>query len=351
MKIRVLGAGYAGVRAALDLARRFRGRRDVRISLINQDGYHQLVTELHRPAAGSVTGRALAIPLRDIFAGTGVELIRGTVTDIRWTAHQFVLDRERVFRYDRLVVALGSEPEYFSIPGMAEHSLTIRSLNSAGVIRRHIASMFREAAGLPSVRDRRPYLTVVVAGGGFTGVEFAGELADRVRGLARRTGAPAREVRIITVEAAPDILPGFDDPLVEAAVDTLVRKGVSLMMGVPIAAVERGAVVLQDGRGSRPGPSSGRGECGQTGWWNGASPRGPGGGRWSTSICSPWTARMYTLSATRRWRSIPGQDSRWLPPRSMRSARAGLRHITSGPPRPDGRCGPTREQVSVSWPP
>ena len=246
MQIRVLGAGYAGVRAALDLDWRFR-RRDVRISLINRDDHHELITELHRPAAGKTRLHALAIPLRDIFAGTRVELVRGTVTDIRLDQSQVVLDAHRVLHFDRLVVALGSEPEYFSIPGLPEHSLTLSSLNGAAVLRQHIEAMFAQAAQLPTVAERRPFLTVVVAGGGFTGVEFAGELADTLPLLARRHRVPRDEVRVITVEAAPDILPGFDEPLIDAAVEMLLRKGVHLMLGVPISAVEPGAVVLRDG--------------------------------------------------------------------------------------------------------
>lgn len=245
MKIRVLGAGYAGVRAALDLDRRLR-RRDVQVSLVNRDGCHELITELHRPAAGT-SRRVLALALADIFAGTGVELLQGSVTDIRLKERQVVLDQKRVLYYDRLVVALGSEPEYFAIPGLAEHSLTLRSLNSAQVIRRHIEAMLTQAAALADPAARRPYLTVVVAGGGFTGVELAGELADGLPVLARRHGLPREELRIITVEAAPDILPGFDEPLIDAAVDVLMRKGVHLVLGTPIVAVEPGGVLLQDG--------------------------------------------------------------------------------------------------------
>src|SRR5690606_39901690 len=87
--------------------------------------------------------------------------------------------------------------------------LTLSSLDRAEVIRPHIDAMYAHAATLTDPDHRRPYLTVVVAGGGFTGVEFAGQLADRVPALARRHGVPREEVRLITVEAAPDLLPGF----------------------------------------------------------------------------------------------------------------------------------------------
>lgn len=245
VKIRVLGAGFAGVRAALDLDRLL-GRQGVDISIINKDPYHELTTEIYRPAAGRDV-RVLAVPLKDIFAGTSVAVVQGTVTDIRLRERQVVLDRQRILKFDRLVVALGSEPEYFSIPGLRENSLTLKSLNSAENIRRHIDAMLSQAAALANPADRQPFATVIIAGAGLTGVELAGELADQRPVLARRHGLVPEEIRIITVEAAPDILPGFDDALIEAATDMLMRKGVSLILGTPLRAVEPGAVVLEDG--------------------------------------------------------------------------------------------------------
>lgn len=245
MKIRVLGAGYAGVRAALDLDWRL-GRRGVRVTLVNAGPDHELITELHRPAAGTRVS-VLAVPLADIFAGTGVEVVQGTVTDIRLGDREFVVDGRRVFGFDYLVVALGSEPEYFSIPGLQEHSLTLRSLNSAENIRRHIDDMMDRARRTEDPGQRQAMLTIVVAGGGLTGVEFAGELADERIALALRHGLRPDEIRIVTVEAAPDILPGFDEPLVDAAVDMLLRKGVSLLLGTGIVGVDGDGVVLRDG--------------------------------------------------------------------------------------------------------
>lgn len=247
MNVKIIGGGYGGVRTALDLDRRLRGRRGVRITLIDKQPYHQLITELHKPAAGGSAVEAAAIPLSDIFSGTGVRVLTAAVTDICVGRHRIELQGRRLVKFDRLVVALGSEPEYFSIPGVKQHCLTIQGLNSARHIRQHIETMFAKARSITAERERRPYLTIVVMGGGFTGVEFAGELADRMPTLARKFGLSPRDVRIITIEAAPDILPGFDEPLVDAAVETLVKKGVTLMMGSPIVEVGSGFVALKDG--------------------------------------------------------------------------------------------------------
>lgn len=252
VKVRIVGAGYGGVRAALDLERRLQRRPEVQVTLIDKNAEHQLITESYRPAVGSAHPRALTIPLRDIFGDTRVQLVQAEVTDIRVGEGRLVLDGSKIMSYDRLIVAPGSRPEFFNIPGVAEHCLTIQGVNSAEVVRRHIEKTFgnplaEAGAGARETPDsaRR---TVVVIGGGFTGVEFAGELADRIPVMARTMHFRPEDVRIVCIEAASDIMPGFADPLVDAAVETLLRKGVSLEMGVPIVKVESDRIVLKDGR-------------------------------------------------------------------------------------------------------
>lgn len=247
MQIKILGAGYGGVRAALDLDRWLGDREAVEITLVDANDYHQLVTELHKPAAGTAGEQAMVIPLRDIFRHTRVKLLQARVKDILPQDYQVILEGGGVLRYDRLVVALGSVPEYFNIPGVREHSLTIRSINSARTIREHLEGAFRRAAEIESADERAPYLTVVVAGGGFTGVEIAGELADRLPRLARELGLPAEEVKVVMVEALPELLQGFSPHLVEQASRTLAEKKVEVLLGVPITRMEPGAVMLQDG--------------------------------------------------------------------------------------------------------
>lgn len=248
MQIRVLGAGYAGLRAALDLDRWLGDRDAVQITLIDRHDYHQLVTELHKPAAGTGSASRLAIPLRDILKGTRIRFCQRAVKDILPDDEAVVLEGGTVLRYQRLVVALGSSPEYFAIPGVAEHALTIRSINSARTIWNRLEWAFRRAAAVGEGAEREALLTVVVAGGGFTGVELAGELADRLPVLARDVGAPPEAVRIVTVEALPELLSGFSPRLVAEAARALEEKKVHLVLGAPITRVDEQGVELEDGR-------------------------------------------------------------------------------------------------------
>lgn len=245
--IRVLGAGYGGLRAALDLDRWLGDREGVEITLIDHHDYHQLITELHKPAAGSASERRLAVPLREILRGTRIHFLQRRVKDILPEEDAVLLEGGTVLRYHRLVVALGGTPEYFNIPGVEENALTLRSINSARRIREHVHDAFQRAAQAEGA-ERAALLTVVVAGGGFTGVEVAGELADRLPRIAREYGIDADEVRVITVEAMPELLQGFSPPLVQEATRALRAKKVELMLGVPITGVEPGLVRLQDGR-------------------------------------------------------------------------------------------------------
>lgn len=248
MRIVVLGAGYGGLRAALDLDHWLGDRPAVDIVLVDQHPYHQLVTELHKPAAGTAAAERLAIPLRDVLRGTKVRFVKRRVLDILPEEKAVRFEGGVAMRWHRLIVALGSAPEYFDVAGVAEHALTIRSINSARTIRTHVEEMFRRGAAAEGEEERRACFTVVVAGGGFTGVETAGELADGLPHLAREAGVPADTVRIVTVEAFPELLQGFSPRLVEEAAKALQAKGVELILGVLIEEVTGDGVALADGR-------------------------------------------------------------------------------------------------------
>jgi len=144
-----------------------------------------------------------------------------------------------------LIRAPGSEPEYFGIPGLAEHALTLHSLNGARLIHTHIASTLARYKAEP---EQDQLLTFVIGGAGFTGVELATELADWLPELARRYDIPLRETKIINIEAAPCVLPGNDEFLCQQAAEIMVAKGIELITQDPIDHVEPGLVCLKSGR-------------------------------------------------------------------------------------------------------
>lgn len=240
--ILILGAGYAGLVCALQ-TRKDIGPETAKITLVNKHSYHQLITQLHESAVGARSDRSVRIPLSRVLRGKDIDLIKGTVKAIDPDGRQVTLNDGTAISYDRLVVALGSETEYFGITGLKEHSFTLKSLNQARLIRSHIDSCFARY-----LYERRPeLLRFVVGGAGFSGIELVGELADALPKLAAEAGIDYGQVEIYNIEAMPGILPGFDSELVKVAYESLQARGVRFMTGVPIVAVEDGKVHLKTG--------------------------------------------------------------------------------------------------------
>lgn len=241
-QILILGAGYAGLVCALQ-TRKYLTDTEATITLVNKHDYHQLITLLHESAVGARSDRSLRIPLGRVLRDKDVTIHKGTVARIEPDNQRVLLEDGGELSYDQLVVALGSETEYFGIPGLKEHAFTLKSLNQARLLRAHLESCF---ARYPL--ERRPeLLRFVVGGAGFSGVELVGEFADALPELASEAGVPLKLVEIYNVEAAPGILPGFDSDLVAAAEKSLKQRGVRFLTGVPIVRVDPGVVHLQTG--------------------------------------------------------------------------------------------------------
>jgi len=229
MQILILGAGYAGLVCALQ-TRKYLTKKEATITLVNKHDYHQLITLLHESVVGARSDQSLRIPLGRVLRDKDVTIRKGTVARIEPDNKRVLLGDGEELSYDQLVVALGSETEYFGIPGLKEYAFTLKSLNQARLLRRHLKSCF---ARYP--RERRPeLLRFVVGGAGFSGVELVGEFADALPELASEGGVPLKLVEIYNVEAAPGILPGFDPDLVAVAEKSLKQRGVRFLTGVPI---------------------------------------------------------------------------------------------------------------------
>ena len=141
-----------------------------------------------------------------------VDEIYDSVVEIKKDEQRVVLENSEV-AYDYLVVALGFVTNTFGIKGMDENAFFIQDIDSSRIIREHIEYKFAQYSSGESTDESD--LTVLVGGGGFTGIEFVGELADKIPELCKKYDIPRNKAKIINVEAAPSILPVFDDELVE----------------------------------------------------------------------------------------------------------------------------------------
>jgi len=240
--ILILGGGYGGLLSALSAREHF-GVNDAKITLVNRFPTHQIITELHRLAAGNISEKAVALPLDKLLRNANVDLRIGNVKEIKPDERTVSLDDGGNFTYDVLVIALGSETAFFGIPGLQENSFILKSVNDANRLRAHVEARIAEYAKTKNKADA----TIVVGGGGLTGVELVGEYADMRSELARKHGIDPQEITLYCVEAAPSILPGFPAELVDRATTSLQKRGVNFLTGLPITKMDGTTVELKDG--------------------------------------------------------------------------------------------------------
>ncbi|PYZ95719.1 FAD-dependent oxidoreductase [Alteribacter lacisalsi] len=242
-RIVILGAGYAGIMTASRLTKAGM-HHEADITLVNKHNYHYQTTWLHEPAAGTLHHDKTRMKIENVIDTNKVNFVKGAVKTIDREGKKVLLENGEL-EYDYLVVGLGSVPETFGIPGVQEHAFAIRSVNSVRLIREHIEYKFASYNNEDEKHDE--YLTFVVAGAGFTGIEFVGELSERVPELCEEYDIDRDKVRIVSVEAAPTALPGFDEELVEYAMNLLESRGVEFKINTPIKEVTENGVLLDDG--------------------------------------------------------------------------------------------------------
>jgi NADH:quinone reductase (non-electrogenic) len=153
------------------------------------------------------------------------------------------LENGSTLTYDALVVALGSQTAYFGIPGLEENSMVLKSVHDANRIYQHIEDRIREYAQTKNEADA----TILIGGGGLTGMELVGELADNLPKLAKIYGVNPKELKLKLVEAGPKVLPVLPDHLIERAVVSLEARGVEFLTGLPVTNVQGNEIDLKDG--------------------------------------------------------------------------------------------------------
>ncbi|NMO95642.1 NAD(P)/FAD-dependent oxidoreductase [Paenibacillus lemnae] len=241
-KIVILGAGYGGILTAQRLQKEL-NYNEADVTLVNRHDYHYITTHLHMPAAGTDSIENTRVSISKLIDEFKIDLVKSSVQEIRLHDKKVILE-DGTLSYDYLIIALGGDPETFGIPGLAEHAMSIRSINSVRLIRSHIEHQFALYKN-----ERRPQerINFVVGGAGFSGIEFVAELADRIPKLCREYDVDPALVNIYNIEAAPTALPGFAPELVDYAMETLKKKGVTFKLGTAIKECTPHGVILSTG--------------------------------------------------------------------------------------------------------
>ena len=242
----VAGAGYAGLHVALRLTVKLRNHPQVELTLVDRHDYHQVLTELPRVAGGTRAADAVRIPIQDMLA-TRVRFVQNQINGFDLAGRRLLTGGGPI-GWGRLVLALGSRPNDFAIPGLAQRTLSLYSASDAERVWAAASKALTAAAAATDPKQQRRLATVVIGGGGATGVELAGELAEVLPKLAKGYGLAPDRPAVQLVEAGPTILAGSSPQLIDKATKILSDLGVQVRTNATIAAATEEGFQLTDGQ-------------------------------------------------------------------------------------------------------
>lgn len=240
-RVVIIGAGFGGLSAAKRLA-----KSPCRITLIDRHNYHLFQPLLYQVATAGLSPADIASPIRGIVRHCrNVNVILANVSGVDVDRREVIAEGHRV-PFDTLIVATGAQHSYFGHDDWAGFAPGLKTIDDATYLRRRILLAFEKGETEADTAERRRLLNFVIVGGGPTGVEMAGavaELAKRALASDFRAIDP-RQARIILVEAAPRLLATFDPSLSEAAKRSLEELGVEVRLGARVTAADCGGVSL-----------------------------------------------------------------------------------------------------------
>ncbi len=244
MKVVVIGAGFGGVHAVKELAK----DRSLEIVLIDKRNYHLFQPFLYQVATAGLSPADISVPARSIFRKQkNVEVVMGTVTRIDSTNKEVHTEDGKELPYDKLIVAAGAKNFVFN-PDWKPYVLGMKSVQEALAIRKRLLMSFECAEVEPDPKRKKALMTFVIIGGGPTGVELAGSIAELARfSLAQDFRAiNPRDARVILIEAGERVLSTFSPKLSEKAKIGLERLGVSVWLKSKVTKISEGKVELDD---------------------------------------------------------------------------------------------------------
>ena len=252
-RILILGGGFGGLYAALELDKHVGKRDDVEVTLVNRENFFSFTPMLHEVAASDLDVTHIVNPVRKMLKH--VRFFLGDVESVDldgksvMVSHGF--DRHaHELPYDHLILSLGSTSNFFGLPGLEERALTMKSLADASGLRNRLIEHLEEADTECAAKScaRGPLLTCVVAGGGFAGVETIAAINDFVRGAVRFYPNLGNEsIRMVLVHSGETILPELSEKLGRYAAKKLAARGIELRLGVRVTAMDDAGVQLSDG--------------------------------------------------------------------------------------------------------
>ncbi|HEX2563415.1 MAG TPA: NAD(P)/FAD-dependent oxidoreductase, partial [Acidimicrobiales bacterium] len=243
-KVVVIGAGFGGI----EVVRGLKGA-PVDVTLVDRHNFHTFQPLLYQVATAGLSPTDVAHVVRGLFhRQPNVRFRRGSVTGVDWAARTVAIDGQPDLPFDHLVLAAGASVTWFGVPGAAEHGFPLYTLEDATRLRNHVLQRFEAADRDPTELDRGG-LTFVVVGGGPTGVETAGALAE-LFAMVFRKDYPSLDLgraQVVLVEMQDHLLHPFKASSRRHALETLRSRGVEVRLGAQVAAVAADSVTFRDG--------------------------------------------------------------------------------------------------------
>ena len=243
-RVLVLGGGFAGIGAAQKLK-----KSDVDVVLVDGHDYHTFQPLLYQVATGLLEQPAVGHPIRDLFHGQdNVRIHQDRVTGIDLEKREVHFGELEPLTYDYLVLALGAEVNFFGVEGAGDHSFPLYTLPDAVRLKNHVLERWEAADRRPELIDDGA-LNMVVVGGGPTGVETAGAMAELYNGVFHKDypDVSPEQARLVLVEASPEIFSMFKEDLRSYTTEALEKRGVEVMTGEVVEAITPERVTLKSG--------------------------------------------------------------------------------------------------------
>jgi NADH dehydrogenase len=250
-RILILGGGFGGLYTALEVQKLLGGDPSIGITLVNRENFFLFTPMLHEIAASDLDFSHIVNPIRKLLRK--VEFFHGEVQaiDLQSRRVRLVHGPERhlhEMEYDYLVIALGSTTNYYNIPGLAGKAVAMKSLGDAIHLRNRLIDLLEEADFECAVGSRHELLTVVVAGGGFSGVETIAAVNDFLRGSLRSYPHLAKSlIRVVLVHPGEVVLPELGPALGLYAQQKLAKRGVEIRVKTKVERISERGVQLDDG--------------------------------------------------------------------------------------------------------
>jgi NADH dehydrogenase len=236
-KVVILGGGFGGLAAARAIY------KSAEVTVVDRHNFQTFLPLLYQVSTAGLAADHVAYPIRGALRKTDIKFRMGSPISIDHKNKEVKLDSSEVLKYDHLIVALGSVSADFGIPGVNEYALGMKTVHEALTIRAEIMRRFEDLCRFED--DTK--LSISVIGGGPTGVEMAGAIAELIRGPLKSDKADAAaNINISLIEAGPRLLPTFAPSLSERTKKDLEKLGVKVMLNIPVKAIEHRKITLND---------------------------------------------------------------------------------------------------------